>query len=72
MVTHYCFFSGGRPDIIIELFLESYLEYVINKNGNSVVVFGNKNKYRLFWFQYYYEQIMYNKKIQIPILKVSF
>lgn len=42
MVTHYCFFSCGRPNIIIELY---NLEYGINKNVNSVVVFGNKTKY---------------------------
>lgn len=64
MVTHYCFFSGGRPDIIIELFLKSYLEYVINKNGNSVVVFGNKTKYRLFSFNIIMNKLCTTRKFK--------
>lgn len=64
MVTHYCLFSGGRPDIIIELFLKSYLEYVINKNGNSVVVFGNKTKYRLFSFNIIMNKLCTTRKFK--------
>lgn len=57
----------GRPNTIIKLFLKNYLEYVINKNVNSVVRSFRKqlNIFSFNIIQYYkYQQENANTYIE--------